>query len=73
MKSKTERIADEAKMIVDGIAFKVVGDYIYAINLKNIHYRAKISKDMKIISTNMSDSAIKHTKEVLRLNIDFMI
>lgn len=38
--TKTEKIADSARIIVDGIAFSVSGDKIYVVNLHSLKYRA---------------------------------
>lgn len=70
--TKTEEIAAKAKIIVDGIAFTNKNNWIYAVNLHCIKYRAKFSTDGKLIATNMSDNAIKKIKDILKDNKEFL-
>ncbi len=71
---RVRKIADEAKIIVDCIAFTKKDDYIYAVNLENIHERTQFSCiELQVISTNMSEKAIRYVKKLLKRNIDFLI
>lgn len=70
--TKTEEIATKAKIIVDGIAFTKNDNWIYAVNLHCIKYRAKFSENGKLIATNMSDDTIKKIKDILKDNMEFL-
>ena len=70
--SEADKIRLQAKIIVDGMAFMPVGDYIYVVNTHNVHYRAKMTRSMNVVTTNMSDTAIKNIVDILRNNIEFL-
>ena len=71
--SKTEKLAIEADMIVEGIAFKVNNEYIDVVNLRNIRYRSKYRKaDLKLVASNMSDESIEKVTEILKKNHEFL-
>lgn len=72
MKSTRQKIADAADIIVAGIAFIKKGNYIYAVNLHNIHYRAKFSIKGKIISSNINNKALKEITDALIDNLEFI-
>lgn len=70
--TKTEKIADSAKIIVDGIAFSVSGDKIYVVNLHSLKYRACFSKKGKLLYSNMSEKTLKRVNETLNDNMEFL-
>lgn len=70
--TKTEKLADSAKIIVDGIAFSVSEDKIYAVNLHSLKYKACFSKGGKLLYSNMSEKELKVINETLKDNMEFL-
>lgn len=70
--TETEKIADRAKIIVDGLAFEKKNNSIVVTNIHNIRYKAQLSLSGKILNTNMSSKNIERIYEILRTNMEFL-
>ena len=61
----TERIANEADVIINGYAFLKTNEEIKAINLNNDFDTAVFKTDGTLIETNMDDIELTISKEYL--------
>ena len=63
--SNTEKIANEADVIINGYAFLKSDDGIKAINLNNDYDTAVFKTDGTLIETNMDDIELTIAKDYL--------
>lgn len=73
--NKTEKYALDAKMVVDGIAFIESKDKskFLVVNLNNVHYKALLDRQMRVITTNMSKKFLSHLENILKVNKKYLV
>ena len=67
-----KKIADEAKMIVNGYAFSLCPEGYRVLNLNCPDKATVFSPDMDVLETSMDDIEIHIIKGYLKKNLQFM-
>lgn len=72
-KSRTEKLAKNAKLIVSGMAMYPTEDgKVLVVNLHNTHYKAQLALNGKIICSNMGEDTLKKVTRIFEENKEFL-
>ncbi|MCD8027922.1 MAG: hypothetical protein LUF02_04525 [Erysipelotrichaceae bacterium] len=68
-----KKVADEADMIINGYAFKLINNqYIRVLNLNYTSSAAFLDKDAKILETSMDDIEMEIVCNYLKDNFEYL-